>query len=135
MSRQEKKKDKKRKTKFKGLDIDFIKMKMAALQQGNRFREAIIYAYYNYLQEVQGFFNVGRRASQTAREYAMDLVKQAKLPPAIIYPFTTLFEEARFGRQELDANRYAEALKLFLNLHDLMMGGPPNIPEPAPSAQ
>jgi len=136
MSRQEKKKkEKKTKMKFKGLDIDFIKMKMATLQQGNRFREAIVYAYYNYLQEVQGSFNIGRRPSQTAREYAMDLVKQAKLPPAIIYPFTTLFEEARFGQHEIDANRYTEALKLFLNLHDLIMGGPSNKPEPAPSAQ
>ncbi len=124
MSQTRKKKKKKgKKTKFQGINLDFIKTKLTSLQQGNRFQEAIIYAYYNYLQLVQGFYNVARRPSQTAREYAMALVKQVKLPPTQIYPFTTLFEEARFGKQAMNASQYNEALQLFLGLHDRIMGG------------
>jgi len=120
----ERKKKKKGKSRqFKGVDINFIKSKLATLQQGNRLQEAIIYAYYNYLQLVQGKYNILRRPSQTAREYAMDLVKRIKLPPAMIYPFTTLFEEARFGEQPMKPNQYNEALQLFMNLHDRIMGG------------
>ena len=64
-----------------------------------------------------------RRPSQTAREYAMVMVKQVKLPPTMIYPFTTLFEEARFGKQSMNAEQYKEAFKLFIDLHDRIMGG------------
>ncbi|NVM27429.1 MAG: DUF4129 domain-containing protein [Candidatus Helarchaeota archaeon] len=121
MSRRQKKK---KKGKFQGINLDFIKAKLTSLQQGKRFQEAIIYAYYNYLQLIQGFYNAPRRPSQTAREYAMDTVKKLKIPPAVIYPFTTLFEEARFGKKPMDVNQYNEALKLFLTLNDLIMGGP-----------
>ena len=117
------KKKRKKKTKFQGINLDSIKIKLSSLQQGNRYQEAIIYAYYNYLQLVQGFYNVPRRPSQTAREYAMSLVKQVKLPPTMIYPFTTLYEEARFGKQAMEAQQYNEALQLFLSLHDRIMGG------------
>ncbi len=122
MSRQQKKKKEKKK-KFEGINIEFIKIKLTSLQQGGRFQEAIIYAYYNYLQLVQGYYNVPRHPSQTAREYAMTLVKKVKIPPTVVYPFTTLFEEARFGKKPMDANQYNEALKLFLSLNDLIMGG------------
>ncbi len=118
---------KKKKGKFTGIDLKFVKAKLATLQQANRFREAIVYAYYNYLTLVQGYYNIARRPGQTAREFAMDLVKQVKLAPQIIYPFTTLYEEARFGRHQIDANKYSEALQLFLSLHDLIMGGPKQV--------
>jgi len=121
MSQRNRRKKEKRKE-VKLVDLDFVKKKLVTLQQGNRFREAIVYAYYNYLQEAQGFYNMSRHPSQTAREFAMDLVKNAKLPPAILYSFTNLFEEARFGRHEIDSNKYSEALQLFLNLHELLGG-------------
>ncbi|MFX1293798.1 MAG: DUF4129 domain-containing protein [Promethearchaeota archaeon] len=111
-----------RKTKFT-FDLNLVKEKLATLQQSNRFREAIIYAYYKYLQVVQGMYHVTRRPSQTAREFAMDLVKRVKLPPVMIYPFTTLYEEARFGRHKIDASKYTEALQQFLTLQEQIMGG------------
>ncbi|MHA1267238.1 MAG: DUF4129 domain-containing protein [Candidatus Helarchaeota archaeon] len=124
MAQQKKeKKKKKKKSKFQGINLDFVKLKLSSLQQGNRFQEAIIYAYYNYMLLVQGRFNLPRRPSQTAREYAMDMVKKVKLPPTLVYPFTTLFEEARFGNHVIDVTKYNEALKLFLTLHDRIMGG------------
>ena len=135
MSEKRKKKKKKRKIKYKGLDLSLVQQKLASLQQGNRLREAIIYAYYNYLDVVQGFFSIARRPSQTAREFAMDCVKNIKLPPAMLYPFTTLFEEARFGRHEINPNQYTEAFKLFQELYQRIMGGPKVVgPEPAPNA-
>ncbi|MHA1130959.1 MAG: DUF4129 domain-containing protein [Candidatus Helarchaeota archaeon] len=112
---------------FKGIDFNFVKAKLATLQQGKRFREAIVYAYYNYMTLVQGKYNIARRPSQTAREYAMDLVKRVKLPPAKIYPFTTLYEEARFGKHQIGPEKYTEALQMFLNLHDLVSGGPKKV--------
>jgi len=118
-----KKKKKSKKSKFQGINLNLIKEKLSSLQQGSRFQEAVIYAYYNYMQLVQGYYNVPRRPSQTAREYAMVMVKQVKLPPTMIYPFTTLFEEARFGKQSMNAEQYKEAFKLFIDLHDRIMGG------------
>ncbi len=128
---------KQKRKEFKGIDLEFVKKKLASLQQGNRLREAIVYAFYNYLQEVQGYYNIPRRTSQTAREYAMDLAKKIKLPPTEIYTFATLFEEARFGQHPIDANKYSEALQLFLKLHDLMMGGTKQVGQepPAPAAE
>ena len=113
---------KKKKVKFKGIDLNTVKAKLATLQQGNRLREAIVYAYYNYLTEVQGYFNVARRPSQTAREFAMDLVKKVKLPTKEVYTFTTIYEEARFGRHEMNPQKYTDALQLFMSLHELIMG-------------
>ena len=125
---------KKKKAKFKGIDLNTVKAKLATLQQGNRLREAIVYAYYNYLIVVQGSYNVARRPSQTAREFAMDLVKKLKLPTADLYKFTTIYEEARFGRHEMNPNTYTEALQLFQSLHDLIMGGQKQVgPAPASS--
>ena len=48
------KKKKGKKATFKGIDLEIVKAKLATLQQGNRFREAIVYAYYNYMLLVQG---------------------------------------------------------------------------------
>jgi hypothetical protein len=127
------KKKKVKKATFKGIDLEIVKAKLATLQQGNRFREAIVYAYYNYMLLVQGQYNIARRPSQTAREYAMDLVKRVKLPPAKIYPFTTLYEEARFGKHEISPDKYSNALQMFLNLHDLVIGGPKQVGNAASS--
>ena len=126
MSKRKKKKKGKRE-KFKGIDLNHIKVKLTSLQQGKRFREAIIYAYYNYLLLVQGFYNTPRHSSKTAREYAMDMVKKVKIPPTIIYPFTTLYEIARFGREPMNMEQYNEAFKLFMSLHDRIMGGPAKV--------
>ncbi|NVM52626.1 MAG: DUF4129 domain-containing protein [Candidatus Helarchaeota archaeon] len=138
MARREKKKKKKKKTgkvRFEGINMSFIKGKLESLQQGKRFQEAIIYAYYNYLQLVQNRYKVPRRPGQTAREYAMAMVKQVKIPPTMLYPFTTLFEEARFGNQQTDINKLNEAIQLFVNLHDRIMGGPKQVgTEGAPTA-
>jgi len=134
VAKRERRKKEKR-VKFEGINLEFVKSKLAALQQGNRFREAVIYAYYNYLQIVQGYQNIQRHPSQTAREFAMDMVKKVKIPPALIYPFTTFYEEARFGQQEMTANTYNEAFKLFEQLNNLIMGGPKEVvKEPASSA-
>ncbi len=114
----------KKKDKAPKIDLDFVKAKLATLQQGERLREAIVYAYYNYLQLVQGIYNVMRRPSQTAREFAMDLVKRVKINPADIYPFTTIYEEARFGLHQIDPNKYNEAIQLFLSLFGKISGGP-----------
>ena len=132
--RERRKKEKRQK--FEGINLEFIKSKLAALQQGNRFREAVIYAYYNYLQVIQGAYNIQRHPSQTVREFAMDMVKKVKIPPGLIYPFTTFYEEARFGRQEMTANTFNDAFKLFEQLNNLIMGGPKEVvKEPAaPSA-
>ncbi len=106
-----------RKIKFKGLNLENIKLKLSALEQGKRYREAIIFAYHNYLKALQGYFSVTKRPSQTAREFAIKVVKEAKIPPPMIYPFTNLYEEARFGPREVNATKYKEALQLFLNLY------------------
>ncbi|TFG05961.1 MAG: DUF4129 domain-containing protein [Promethearchaeota archaeon] len=128
------KRKKSKKSKFEGINLDFIKEKLTSLQSGNRFQEAIIYAYYNYMILVQGYYSMPRRPSQTAREYAMDMVKKVKLPPTLIYPFTTLFEEARFNAQPMNAEQYNEALKLFMDLYNRIMGGPKEIGQAASSA-
>ena len=112
--------------------MDLVKAKLNSLQLGNRLREAIVYAYYNYLMLVQGYFNVVRRPSQTAREFAMDLVKRVKLAPQMIYPFTTLYEEARFGKSQVDQSKYNQALTFFQTLHDQIMGGQMQV-GPAPA--
>jgi len=128
-------KQKERRQKFEGINLEFVKTKIAALQQGNRFQEAIIYAYYTYLELAQGYYNLQRHPSQTAREFAMDMVKKVKIPPALVYPFTTFYEEARFGKKEIDANTFNEAFKLFEELHNLIMGGIKEVvKEPASTA-
>ncbi len=110
-------------SKYEGLNLEFLKAKMEALQQGNRFREAIIYAYYLYLQMIKGCYNISKRKSQTATEFAIDLVKKIKLPATMVYSFTTLFEEARFGQREIDSQKYTEAFQLLLNLYEQIIGG------------
>jgi hypothetical protein len=60
-------------------------------------------------------------------------VKRVKLPPAKIYPFTTLYEEARFGKHEISPDKYSNALQMFLNLHDLVIGGPKQVGNAASS--
>ena len=113
------------------VNLEMIKGKLAALQEGSRFREAIIYAYHQFLQILQSFYGVSKRPGQTAREFAMDIVKRAKLPPTVIYPFTSLFEEARFGLPEVTPAKFNEAFQLLLNLFNILQTAP--VPALAPT--
>ncbi|MFX1293799.1 MAG: transglutaminase domain-containing protein [Promethearchaeota archaeon] len=106
------------KVRYEGLNLDNIQRKLAALQEGKRFQETIIFAYQNYLQIMKGYYNIAKRPSQTAREFAMYVVKHAKIPPTMIYPFTNFYEQARFGPHEINSHQCGRALQLFSNLHD-----------------
>ncbi|NVM52627.1 MAG: DUF4129 domain-containing protein [Candidatus Helarchaeota archaeon] len=116
-SRRSKKQKMGKMSEFAGIDIEFIKTKLKALLQGKRYREGIIYSYYIFLKIMQNYFDSPKRPSQTARDYAMEIaVKRTKLPPTMIYPFTTLFEDARYGNKPIDENHYSKAFRLFMNL-------------------
>ena len=51
----------------------------------------------------------------------MKTVKAIKLSPTIIYPFTSLYETARFGKKPIDETQCNEAIKLFLTLQTQIM--------------
>jgi hypothetical protein len=93
--------------------------------------EAIIYAYYSFIQLIQSYYNITRRQNLTAREFAMELVRRIKMPPATIYPFTNLYEQARFSDKVPDTTNLTEALQLFFALREKIVGGAlPIVPEP-----
>jgi hypothetical protein len=105
-------------SKFADVTVGGFREKLKALHEGKRYREAIIFAYYTFLRLMEEYFDKPKRPSQTARDYAMTTaVKTVKLPPTLIYPFTSLFEAARYGKTEPTETELKEALELFLNLH------------------
>ncbi|MHA1267237.1 MAG: transglutaminase domain-containing protein [Candidatus Helarchaeota archaeon] len=105
-------------SKFEDISIEGFRAKLAALIEGKRHREAIIYSYYTFLNLMQDYFDKPKKPSQTARDYAMKTaVKVAKLPPTLVYPFTSLFELARYGKEAPTENQLKEAIQLFLALH------------------
>ncbi|TFG05960.1 MAG: DUF4129 domain-containing protein [Promethearchaeota archaeon] len=108
-------------TRFEDVNVSGFQEKLQALQEGKRYREAIIFAYYTFLQLMQDYFDKPKKASETARDYAMSTaVKTAKLPPTLIYPFTNLFELARYGQDDLTEAELKEAMQLFSGLHQKM---------------
>ncbi|MHA1359457.1 MAG: DUF4129 domain-containing transglutaminase family protein, partial [Candidatus Helarchaeota archaeon] len=115
---------------YKGLNVDNMKAKLEALQQGKRYREAIIYAYISFLQVLKFYFNIEKRKSQTAREFAIDIVKKIKIPPSLIYPFTNIYEEARFGPREIDAQKFSETSKMFSKIYEqIQASAMPEVPK------
>jgi hypothetical protein len=120
---------------YKGLNVDYFKSKLEALQQGKRYKEAIIYSYINFLHALKGYFNLEKRKGQTATEFAIDVVKKIKLPAALIYPFTNTYEAARFGPREITAESYMEASKLFSKIYEIIQtSAKPEVPKDADAA-
>jgi hypothetical protein len=111
MARRSKKKKQKRLA--ESIEANSIKKNIQALCDGDRYKEAIIYAYTMFLEIVGIFRGKKRLSSQTIREFAMDLVKNMKLPPKNVYSFTSLYEEARFSDHKIDKNKFEEAKILY----------------------
>ena len=106
------KKEKKKKIDEK-IDPNRIKNNIQSLCDGERHKEAVIYAYLSFLEIIRIYRGKQRQPSQSIREFAMDLVKNMKFPPKNVYPFTSLYEEARFSNHKIDKNRFEEVKILF----------------------
>jgi len=108
-----KREKKKKQKRIEKIDPNKIKNNLKALCDGDRYKEAIIYAYISFLNVIDIYKGKKRRPSQSIREFAMELVKNMKLPPKNVYSFTSLYEEARFSNHDIDKNKFEEAKLLF----------------------
>lgn len=114
---------------YKGDELTALKAKFMALAEGQRFREAIIFAYQSYLLFLKGYLNVIKRPGQTAREFAMNVVKNVHIQSTLIYPFTNQYEEARFGPRSVDETSYKKSIELFLKIYEQILSkARPTIP-------
>ncbi|MBD3230306.1 MAG: hypothetical protein GF329_19160 [Candidatus Lokiarchaeota archaeon] len=113
MARKRKKRKKKKKKLEEEISSKGIKSNIQALCDGERYKEAIIYSYITFLNIIGIYKGKKRAPSQTIREFAMNLVKNMKLPPKNVYPFTSLYEEARFSNHEINKNKFEEAKALY----------------------
>ncbi|NVM00801.1 MAG: hypothetical protein HWN67_00575 [Candidatus Helarchaeota archaeon] len=111
-----------RRLKTKAIDVKKVEKQLKSLIDGKRFREAVIYSYQIFIELIKGHLNKAPTKSQTYREFIMGIIKETKLDPTLVYPFTTLYEEARYSRHSITPTAYSEANRMFGKLFQLIVG-------------
>ena len=98
------------------VDLKKMDKNINLLEEGNRYREMIVYLFQVFIDLIDASVGIERPESQTYREFAMNLVKKIKIDVSMIYPFVSLFEEIRYSNHPINKAMYTEARKLFDNL-------------------
>ncbi|MHA1298803.1 MAG: DUF4129 domain-containing protein [Candidatus Helarchaeota archaeon] len=111
-----------RRLKTKAIDVKKVEKQLKSLIDGKRFREAIVFSYQTFIELIKGHLNKSPTKSQTFREFIMGIIKETKLDPTLVYPFTTLYEEARFSQHTITPSAYSEANRMFGKLFQLIVG-------------
>lgn len=111
-----------RRFRTKAIDVKKVEKKLRSLIDGKRLREAIIYSYQVFIDLIKGHLNKSPTKSQTYREFIMDILKETKLDPTLVYPFTTLYEEARYSQHSITQTTYTEANRFFEKLFQVIVG-------------
>ncbi|MHA1144981.1 MAG: DUF4129 domain-containing protein [Candidatus Helarchaeota archaeon] len=100
-----------------------VEKNLDLLKEGNRIREAICLCYGTFINLAEDHFGKDRPRHKTYREFVMDLVKDG-LDPSLVYPFTTLYEEVRFGLREGTQSVFMDAHKMMKRLEEEMRSKP-----------
>ncbi len=111
-----------RRLRTKAIDVKKVENQLKSLIDGNRYREATIYCYQIFIELIKGHLNKAPNKSQTYREFIMGIIKETKLDPTLVYPFTTLYEEARYSQHSITPATYTEANRMFGKLFQLIVG-------------
>ena len=111
-----------RRLKTKAIDVNKVEKNLRALIDGKRLREAIIYSFQVFIELIKGHLNKAPTQSQTYREFIMEIVKETKLDPTLVYPYTTLYEEARYSQHPITPAMYSEANRIFGKLFQIIVG-------------
>ena len=98
------------------VDLKRMDKNIALLEEGNRFKEMVVYLFQTFVDIIDATVGVQRPESQTYREFSMELVKKIKMDVSLIYPFVSLFEEIRYSNHPINKAMYDEARKIFDNL-------------------
>ncbi|MHC1591270.1 MAG: DUF4129 domain-containing protein [Candidatus Helarchaeales archaeon] len=99
------------------VDMKKIEKILDLLREGKRMKEAICLCYSTFVALAEERFGKKRPKHKTYREFVMELVKEG-LDPALVYPFTTLYEEIRFGRRDSSQSVYMDAHKMMKRLEE-----------------
>ncbi|MHA1380554.1 MAG: DUF4129 domain-containing protein [Candidatus Helarchaeota archaeon] len=111
-----------RRLRTKAIDVKKVEKQLRSLIDGNRYREAVIFSYQVFIELIKGHLNKSPTKSQTYREFIMNIIKETKLDPTLVYPFTTLYEEARYSRHPITSNEYSDANRMFGKLFQVIVG-------------
>ena len=104
------------------IDVKKVEKNLRSLIDGKRLREAIIYSYQVFIKLIKGHLNKAPTQSQTHREFIMEVVKETKLDPTLVYPYTTLYEEARYSPHPITPSMYSDANRIFGKLYQVIVG-------------
>lgn len=99
------------------VNMKHVEQNLELLKEGNRLREAICLCYQTFVNLAMERFKKDRPRSTTFREFAMDIVKEG-VDPGLIYPFTTVYEEIRFGRRPSSQTTFMDAHKMMKRLEE-----------------
>ena len=108
------------KSKKTGTDLKLDKVRI--LFSTGRRREAIAYLYLIYTRLSQDKFGVGKKYSQTIRDYAIVMVKEMKQNPQKIYPFIQKVERAVYGGIPTTENVFNDVVHSFKVLYTDLTG-------------
>lgn len=111
-----------RRLRTKAIDVKKVEKQIKSLIDGNRYREAVIFSYQIFIELIKGHLNKAPNKSQTYREFIMNIIKETKLDPTLVYPFTTLYEEARYSQHPITQASYSDATRMFGKLFQVIVG-------------
>ncbi|NVM00800.1 MAG: hypothetical protein HWN67_00570 [Candidatus Helarchaeota archaeon] len=90
--------------------------KLKSLLDGKRYKEAIIFLYQSFYSKILEKLKRPPLPGITHRELMTTLVQKILLDPTLVYPFTSIYEEARFSKHVITNTLYSETYKLFEKL-------------------
>ena len=108
--------------KTRAIDVKKVEKQLKSLIDGNRYREAVIFSYQIFIELIKGHLNKTPKKNQTYREFIMNIIKETKLDPTLVYPFTTLYEEARYSLHPITPTIYSDASRMFGKLFQVIVG-------------
>ena len=99
------------------INMKRIENNLDLLKESGRLREAIVLCYQTFITLAKNKFAKDRPKHRTFREFAMEIVKEG-LDPGLVYNFTTLYEEIRFGKRPATQDAFMDAHKMLKRLED-----------------
>jgi hypothetical protein len=92
------------------------------LYRSNKAKEAIAYIYILYSKLAEFKWGLAKKATQSIRDYAIQLVKQKGQQPKNIYPFIQQVESIIYGGRQPSEESYTKTIQMFAVLYKELTG-------------
>lgn len=113
-----------RKKKGSSMDLGSRLKNIQLLVGTKRIREAIAYQYMIFVLICTAKYRVQKHPSQSIRDYAMIMVKDHGLNPAVVYPFVQEVESVIYGNKPITEETYKRTLTVFGKVFEELVGKP-----------